>query len=176
MNHLIQAIDISGTRYCVKHGDFYTGMAHRWRTVSILSTGDPAADMLLVGAEDADEWLFDNSEDGGYSPQTNGEVDFGISCIGSISVLFDLLPPNVSGDTYDVSILLYPHMGGVIELAAGQLQEGGITSLTLTAGGLDGTNPLLAGVQRACGAVIGLRVDGAAALDGYVRITVIDVT
>ena len=175
MSHLIQPIEIEGTKYCVKHGDFYTGMDHRWRTVSILSAGEPEAEMILVGAEDADEWLFDNAEEGGSSPQTNGEVNFGISCIESISVLFELFPPNVSGDTYGVTILLYPHVGGVIELAAGELQEGGTTSITLTAEGLDGTNPLLSGVHRACGAVIGLRVEGTAAFDGYVGITVTDV-
>jgi hypothetical protein len=47
MSHLIQSIDIEGTRYCVKHG----ASTPKWRTVSLLSD-----DAELTGAEDDDEW------------------------------------------------------------------------------------------------------------------------
>ena len=49
MSHLIQSIDISGTRYCVKHG----ATTPKWRTVSLgLATGG----VTLTGSEDDDEW------------------------------------------------------------------------------------------------------------------------
>lgn len=132
--------------------------------------------MLLVASEDDDEWLFDNAADElANSPQTNGEVNFGISCINSLSVQFDLFPPLLSGDKYFIYLLLYPPAGGVIELDSGEIEEGGMTSAVLSATGLDGTNPLLEGVNRACGTVIGLRVEGAQAYDGYVGIAITEV-
>jgi hypothetical protein len=175
MSHIIQPIAIGGTKYCVKHGAFYAGMDHRWRTISILSVGEPEAALTLAAGEDDDSWLFDNSEDPtGFSPQSNAEVNFGVSCISEISVSFDLIDP-AFGDFVDIKILFYPPSGGVIELSSSFLSADGLSSEVLTATGLDGSNPFLSGWSRSCGGVIGLRVD-VASHDGFVGITVIDVS
>ena len=69
-NHLIQTIDIEGTRYCVKHG----ATTPKWRTVSLL--GDAAE---LTGAEDADMWRVPNPD--GADEIVNGEIRFATCCV-----------------------------------------------------------------------------------------------
>lgn len=70
MSHLIQSIDIDGTRYCVKHG----ASTPKWRTVSLLSD---AAE--LTGAEDADMWRVPNPD--GANETVNGEIRFATCCV-----------------------------------------------------------------------------------------------
>jgi hypothetical protein len=71
MSHLIQTIDIDGTRYCVKHG----ASTPKWRTVSFLSDV-----MELVDAEDDDEWRVV----GDFSAQ--GYIDFATCCLWKATI------------------------------------------------------------------------------------------
>jgi hypothetical protein len=70
MWHLIQPIVISGTPYCVKHGN----TTPKWRTDSILSGGADTGG----GGEDADIFLIDG---GGY-------VRFATCCVWKITLRF----------------------------------------------------------------------------------------
>jgi len=71
MSHLIQSIDIDGTRYCVKHG----ASTPKWRTVSLLSD-----DAELTGAEDDDEWRVV----GDLSAQ--GYINFATCCLWKATI------------------------------------------------------------------------------------------
>ena len=110
MSHLIQAIDIEGTRYCVKHG----ATTPKWRTQSTFVTeyGFPS----FLGVENDDAWVF--------NPDIAAEYDiasslfFWTSCIWKATVRFELKSdpsyylvevkigsiPGVSGPIMDESI------------------------------------------------------------------------
>ena len=82
--HLIQAIDIDGTKYCVKHG----ATTPKWRTVSELSPNDitDGTGFELTGAENDDSWdLFVDDDAGG-----NGVIGFATCCIWKFTITWDL--------------------------------------------------------------------------------------
>ena len=87
MSHLIQPIDIEGTKYCVKHG------TPVWRTISIL-TGDIA----LQAGEDDDVW---NSAGDGVNG--GGLIRFATCCLWKATVRF-LIESDVA--IYEGSIFL----------------------------------------------------------------------
>jgi hypothetical protein len=74
-NHLIQSIDIEGTRYCVKHG----ASTPKWRTVSLLFDS-----MELVGAEDDDAWQNIDTNTASFI----GTIQFGTCCLWKATVRF----------------------------------------------------------------------------------------
>ena len=75
MSHLIQSIDISGTRYCVKHG----ATTPKWRTASV---GLDPYGVSLSGVEDDDHW----NTLGGY-------FSFGTCCLWKATVRFTATGP-----------------------------------------------------------------------------------
>jgi hypothetical protein len=82
--HLIQAIDIDGTKYCVKHG----ATTPKWRTISELSPNDitGGTGFELTGAENDDSWdLFVDDDAGG-----NGVIGFATCCIWKFTITWDL--------------------------------------------------------------------------------------
>jgi hypothetical protein len=76
-SHLIQTIDIEGTRYCVKHG----ASTPKWRTVSLFEP--VAGNWELVGAEDDDEWRIGYlaAAESGY-----GYIRFATYCVWKITI------------------------------------------------------------------------------------------
>ena len=122
--HLIQPIDIAGTKYCVKHG----ATTPKWRTVSLLNS---PPEMTLFGAEDEDKWVTE----GAY-------LSFATCCLRKATVRFtatdvvagpgvwyqvDLNGVTVDGDitnvigTYDVVVDL--DALGLMGRACGNLWE-----------------------------------------------------
>lgn len=76
MSHLIQSLPIPGYGlHCVKHG----ATTPKWRTLSFL------ANMVLSGAEDADQWV----EEGG-GVEFEGLVTYGTCCLWKATVRFFL--------------------------------------------------------------------------------------
>jgi hypothetical protein len=89
MSHLIQAIDIDGTRYCVKHG----ASTPKWRTVAFTDEGvDP------VGGEDNDEWEVPVN-----FTERIGLLTFGTSCIWKATIRF-ILEASSEGCSGDVTV------------------------------------------------------------------------
>jgi hypothetical protein len=76
MWHLIQPIVISGTPYCVKHGNTNP----KWRTESLFEE-----DMTLTGAEDDDQWVIPR-----YGTEGGGSLIFGTCCLWTATVHFQL--------------------------------------------------------------------------------------
>jgi hypothetical protein len=89
MNHLIQSIDISGTRYCVKHG----ATTPKWRTVSILG-----GNLELETAEDDDSWIM-----AGDGVNSGGSIKFATCCLWKATVRF-FLESDSAVYTGDVSL------------------------------------------------------------------------
>ena len=82
MSHLIQTIDIEGTRYCVKHG----ATTPKWRTVSFVYD-----DMELVSAEDDDAWQLPDSSGSAHKV---GSIQFWTCCIWKATVRFTVTTEN----------------------------------------------------------------------------------
>lgn len=82
MSHLIQAIDIEGTRYCVKHG----ATTPKWRTQStfVTESGFPS----FLGVEDDDAWVFDPDTEAVY--EIESDLFFWTSCIWKATVRVEL--------------------------------------------------------------------------------------
>ena len=80
MSHLIQSIDIEGTRYCVKHG----ATTPKWRTVSFLEF---LAE--LVGAEDDDAWRLED-----------GTLSFTTCCLWKATLRFSNIDSEYYGDGF----------------------------------------------------------------------------
>jgi hypothetical protein len=120
--HLVQPIEIDGTKYCVKHG----ATTPKWRTVSHLSDG-----ITLYGVEDDDKWVTVGSY-----------LSFATCCLWKATVRFtatslvagpgvwyqvDLNGVTVGGDTtgtlgtYDVVVDLYAL--GLMGRACGNLWD-----------------------------------------------------
>jgi len=83
MSHLIQAIDIDGTRKCIKHG----ATTPKWRTESVFVTeyGFPS----FLGVEDDDAWVFDPDFDA-VNNNITSDLYFWTSCIWKATVRFEL--------------------------------------------------------------------------------------
>ena len=89
MSHLIQAIDIEGTRYCVKHG----ATTPKWRTVAFTDVG-----VIPVGTEDNDEWIVPVD-----FIERIGVLFFSTSCIWKATVRF-ILEPSSEGCSGDIQV------------------------------------------------------------------------
>lgn len=74
MSHLIQPIDIEGTKHCVKHG----ATTPKWRSLSIL---EPAFELNLN--EDDDHWK--TSADG-ITSSANSRITYATCCIWKATV------------------------------------------------------------------------------------------
>lgn len=149
MSHLIQAIDIEGTKHCVKHG----ATTPKWRTLSFL------ANMVLSGAEDADQWV----EEGG-GVEFEGLVTYGTCCLWNATVRFLL---GSDGADYYGRIYLNGILADGFERMGGSTGESIDIIVDLNAYGLMG---------RACGnlwEIEAIYTNGTAAA---VSVQVIDVT
>lgn len=150
MSHLIQALPIPGYGlHCVKHG----ATTPKWRTLSFLGN------MVLSGAEDADEWV---DEGGGFVLE--GFVNYATCCIWKATIRYHLQPTTA---IYTGEVLINGMSVGVF-VRAGSVGEIVDIEVDLNALGLMG---------RACGNLWFIDAfyysgDG----DAAVTVQVIDVT
>jgi len=161
-SHLIQTIDIDGTRYCVKHG----ASTPKWRTVSVLSPNDitDGTGFELAGAENDDSWnLFVDDDAGG-----NGVIGFVTCCIWKFTIKWDL-----SAFDSDDAVL-----SGSVSLNTNLLFSWSRTESLGESIEYEVDLNALGFIGRACGNIFGIegRVDSAGGTHPSLQVSIIDVT